>query len=186
MSVESEKITKSTVRLISIRIEGGNNGSGMWARYLVGQFGDCSSGLTGGYKITAAWMPRVTFAQSPTCQQTTVQSAVLGNGKLCIFRTTGIEAAMLAQQRANPNFVKTQQTQQQGFHQMPGRCSRSAELTNVCSSVDNAILTDFDEAFCLRVMSELESLIMQSTAVSSDRRKISLAMRLIMFRVTAR
>jgi hypothetical protein len=69
----------------------------MWARYLVGQFGDCSSGLTSGYKITAARMPRVTFAQAPTSKQTTAQSAVLGNGKLCIFRTTGIETAMLTQ-----------------------------------------------------------------------------------------
>lgn len=69
---------------------------------------------------------------------------------------------------------------------MLGWGSRSGLLSNVCSSVASAILHDFDEAFCGRVISELDSRIMQSTAVCSERRKISLAMRLIMFLVTAR
>ena len=63
---------------------------------MVSHIGDLIRELTFWYKIDAASMPWVAFAQALAGQRAAAQSAVLNDGLLRIFRTTRIKAAMLS------------------------------------------------------------------------------------------
>ena len=61
------------------------------------------------YRIDAARMPGMAFAQSFSGKQAAAQCAVDNDRLLCVLRAAGIKAAMLSQQRADSQLVDAKQ-----------------------------------------------------------------------------
>ena len=151
----------------------------------VGRFDVRGMGMMFWHRVESARMPRMAFAQSASGQHRTTQRAVFMDRFLCVIGAAWIETAILAQQRTDAQFVGAQQNQKQAFHRTGSECCRSALLSKCLSSAASVVLHDDEEALCWRVTTGADKRMMQSMPGSADVRKLSLARRLIMFRVTA-
>src|SRR5690606_9702905 len=69
-----------------------------------------------GYRIEAARVPRMATANAACCQPAAFQAAMATDGVCCIGRARGIEAALVADPRAEQILIGADQRQQQGFH----------------------------------------------------------------------
>ena len=102
------------------------------------------------YQIDAAGMPGVALAQTLSGQETAAQRAMGGDCLLRVLRAAWIKAAMLPQQRADSQLVRTEHHQQQRFHREVARSDCRTLSSSSFSSDARARLSAEDAATCPR------------------------------------
>ena len=130
----------------------------------------------------ATRMPRMAFAEAHGRKHNAFPGAMLTQCFHCVIRAARIKAAILTQERADPQLIRPEQQHQQFVHGVAIRCESNKRSNSARSAAFNATVV----AGPALVLTGFDRRTMQSIAGSAACLNNSREMRLIVLRVTAR